>query len=288
MTRLAPEHTGGLAQIPAGGVAQKLVDRATEPDILCGQLRDLVQRRGGVVLVAGEARSGTSGLLRAMVDRLDSNIKLVWAAGDVLGQAFPLLPLADAVGSTEHSGISALLRDNAANSATVADAVLAASRQLPAWVDDLCSVSPLVLILDDPHWADSASVHLWHRLTRKTRQLPLLLAGAMRPGHDQQDLAALRRRMIDIRAVGRAALIDLEPLTSNAVTELITILVGGKPARRLSELAVGTRGNRFYITELMSALAHAGALIGTNVSHVLAKLSLRSRVDIARVVSNHS
>jgi predicted ATPase len=50
---------------------------------------------GGAALVVGEAGSGKSSLLAALLEEL-RDVQLVWVTGDELGQEFPLLPLVEA------------------------------------------------------------------------------------------------------------------------------------------------------------------------------------------------
>ena len=62
-----------------------------------------------------------------------------------------------------------------------------------AKVDRLCAVSPVVLVTEDLHWADEASVLVWSRLARAVGQVPLLLVGTYRPGTGRENLDRLHR-----------------------------------------------------------------------------------------------
>src|SRR5947207_2260316 len=83
-------------------------------------------------------------------------------------------------------------------------------------VDRLCTAAPTVLVLDDLHNADEASLLLWNRLSRSAAQLPLLLAAAVRPVRDRGELSGLRRA---VRARGPAA-----PPPGRPATEVVTLL----------------------------------------------------------------
>src|SRR6185437_14535495 len=98
------------------------------------------------------------------------------------------------------------------------------------------------LVVDDLQWADQATVALWGRLARATRQMRLLLIGTMRPVPQREDLLALRR------AVGDSARVQLTRITDSAVVELVAALAGGDPDDNLLRLADGAGGNPLYLT----------------------------------------
>ena len=58
-------------------------------------------------------------------------------------------------------------------------------------------------------------------------QVPVLMVGAMRPGHGREELAALSRQVAGLAAGGRGVVVELGALTAAAVTELVAGLVGG-------------------------------------------------------------
>jgi hypothetical protein len=188
-----------------------------------------------------------------------------WGAGDDLGQAFPLLPLLDAVGIQPSSSdprrarVLDVLRghDTGSGSAGGSDTAVAAAQRLLDLVDQLCAESPALLIVDNLHWADTTTASVWCRLARSTTQRPLLLIGGMRPVPRRPDLAALRR------SVDQESLLQLQPLSEAAVTDLVTALAGGRPGPALSRLADGATGNPLYITELVSALDRGDCLLVT-------------------------
>jgi DNA-binding SARP family transcriptional activator len=82
------------------------------------------------------------------------------------------------------------------------------------FVGRVASAAPLLLVVDDLHWADEATILLWHRLSVATLQEPLLLIASSRPPVGRKDVARLRmgieRRGGDI--------IDLTPMPEMGVT----------------------------------------------------------------------
>ena len=112
----------------------------------------------------------------------------------------------------------------------------------------------MVLVIDDLHWADPATVKLWGRLARTAHQVPLLLIGITRPVPQREDLLALRRAVDDEHRV------QLGSLAQPAVAELVGTLAGGRPDTGLLRLAAGAAGNPLYLTEMLAALARSGGI----------------------------
>ena len=247
-----------LGAVPVVGL-RLLVGRGGELAALGGLVAGLRAGAGGVGLVTGEAGSGKSSLLAALLEEL-RDVQLVWVAGDELGQGFPLLPLVEAAAERGRGDIGRVLRGGLNEGGGVADSVVAASERVTAWLEELSAAAPVVLVFDDLHWADEASVRVWHRLARLARQLPLLVLGSMRPGSDREELAALRRQVRELAAAGRGVLAELEALPTGAVEELVAGLAGGRPGSRLLELAAAAGGNPLYLTELVGSLQRSHAL----------------------------
>jgi DNA-binding CsgD family transcriptional regulator len=249
--------------VPATAVTRPLVGRDSELTTLCKLLADSAEGHGGSALIEGEPGVGKSALVRAAIaDAADLGCQVFWGAGDELGQALPLLPLLDALRVREPSAdgrrgtIVRLLRGELAADPG-ADVSAALAEQLLALVTEQSAARPTVLVIDDLHWADQATITLWGRLARSARQLPLLLIGTMRPVPQRDELLALQR------AVPDAVQLTLPGLSVAAVAELVAALAGGRPDDKLLRLADGAAGNPLYLTELLAALARGNSLTVT-------------------------
>jgi len=215
------------------------------------------------VLIEGEPGIGKSSLMQAAIAAAEARCQVFWGTGDELGQTLPLLPLLEALrvreqpSSPRRSTIVGLLRGELA-AGPGADVAAALAEQLLALITEECAAQPAILVVDDLQWADQVTVTLWARLARSVHQMPLLLAGMMRPVPQRDDLLALRR------AAGEGARLQLTRLPDKAVAELVANLAGGTPGADLLRLADGATGNPLYVTELVAALARSGRLTVTD------------------------
>jgi tetratricopeptide (TPR) repeat protein len=236
-----------------------LIGRDGELGVLAGLVAEVVSGRGSVVLVDGEPGIGKSALLQAALARAASlGCQVFWGTGSELDQALPLAPLLDGLRVREPSAnprretIARLLcGEVSADRGMGGPTVLA--EQLLALIAEECATRPTVLVIDDLQWADQASVSLLARLAGSARDLPLLLAGTMRPVPQRDDLLALGR-------AGDAARLQLTGLPEAAVADLVASLAGGVPDSRLLKLADDAAGNPLYVTELVAALERSSQL----------------------------
>ena len=165
------------------GSAGMLLGRDSELAMLAGLVATLGAGQGSSVLIEGEPGIGKSALVEAAVaPAAKAGYEVFWGTGDELGQAFPLLPLLEALRVREPSEnpqrntIVRLMRgeDGLGRSADVSAAL---TEELLALVAEHCAKAPAVLVVDDLQWADGASVTLWGRLARSVGRVPLLLVG---------------------------------------------------------------------------------------------------------------
>ena len=257
---------------PAGVLA----GRDDELALLSGLLRDLAQGSGNAVLIEGEPGIGKTALIRAAVSAAayefaaqagarrgsPGTCQVFWGSGDELGQELPLLPFLEALqvrapsANARRATIAGLLRGEVATDRG-ADVPALLAEQLIALTIDETNVRPSVLVIDDLHWADPASVKLWGRLARTAHQVQLLLIGVTRPVPQREDLFAVRR------AVDDAHRVQLGSLAQPAVAELVGTLAGGRPDTGLLRLAASAAGNPLYLTEMLAALARSGGITVT-------------------------
>ena len=125
-------------------------------------------------------------------------------------------------------------------------------RAVRALLEHLSQTRPLVLLLDDFHWADSASVELLGALLRRPPAAAVLTALALRPRQTPERLAAALERAHREAALTRVELGDLTP---EEARELLGERVDAAGAAVLYEEC---GGNPFYLEQLARSLERAG------------------------------
>ena len=108
----------------------------------------------------------------------------------------------------------------------------------------LAATKPLVLVLDDVHWADSGSVELIGALLRRPPAAPVLMALAVRPRQVPERLSAALERA---HREGTLTRLELCALTRSEAGELLGESVEGSLATVLYE---ESGGNPFYLEQL--------------------------------------
>jgi DNA-binding CsgD family transcriptional regulator/tetratricopeptide (TPR) repeat protein len=224
-----------------------------------------------VALIAGEAGVGKSRLVQELATRAEGRRFRVCVGRCVdFGEAiWPLAPLREVVASLVDDLDSEAL-DLVVGGArgVLAELVpeLGGERagEAPVSSDRLCELvvgmlrrlaqrAPLVLVVEDLHWADATTRTLFSALARVGRVSPLLLVGTFR-SDELHRRHPLRPVLAEIERSGRSERIDVRPLDRAATGELIGAL-GGVPADRVDVDDVHRRsgGNPFFVEELIAA-----------------------------------
>jgi DNA-binding CsgD family transcriptional regulator/tetratricopeptide (TPR) repeat protein len=200
-------------------------------DALVADVR--VSGEGRLVLVGGEAGAGKSTLLRHFCEVCVRDLRVLWGACEPLHTPRPLGPLLD-VGEVAGGELATLLAEAARPHDVVA-----------ALLGELRGASPAVLVLEDVHWADEATLDVLMLLAPRVSAVPALVLASYRddepdpPGQFRFVLSELLRRCRRLR---------VDPFTENAVAQLASPC-GVDPR----ELYRSTGGNPFFVTEVLAA-----------------------------------
>jgi DNA-binding CsgD family transcriptional regulator/tetratricopeptide (TPR) repeat protein len=234
------------------------VGRAEELDAL---VVAMTQARGGtpgLVLVGGEAGVGKSRLVAELTACAVAQGDRV-LAGQCVGfdeATIPLLPVIDALRGLDdgaqrllETGLASLRLEGppAGLHPLVLDLLAAAA-----------ATAPILLIVEDLHWADRSTLELLAYLARRLRDVPLLVVATYRS--DEVDRRErLRGFLADVATAARAQRLALDRLTRGQTREQLAGILGELPPEPLLD-AVFARsdGNPFFAEELV-APAREGA-----------------------------
>ena len=125
-------------------------------------------------------------------------------------------------------------------------------RAVRALLEQLAATTPLVLVLDDLHWADSGSIELVGSLLHRPPSAPVLLALALRPRQVPERLAVSFERA---RRAGTLDSVELGALSRSEASELLGIADDGAQTAVLYE---ESGGNPFYLEQLARSLDLGG------------------------------
>jgi ATP/maltotriose-dependent transcriptional regulator MalT len=143
-------------------------------------------------------------------------------------------------------------------------------------LEQLAQERPLVLVLDDFHWADSASLELLGALLRRPPAAAVLIAVSLRPRQMPERLAAALEQAHRAAALRR---IELDALTPLEARELVGETVDAAGAAALYD---ESGGNPFYLEQLARSLERAGGrAAGPHGEIVLADIGVPAAVAAA-------
>jgi class 3 adenylate cyclase/tetratricopeptide (TPR) repeat protein len=123
-------------------------------------------------------------------------------------------------------------------------------------ISQLAAEQPVVLVIEDAHWADAASMELFEHLFGLTDSLPVALVSVSREAAGEEIRARYAERLTEVK---------LAPLEEDTSTEMVArLLEVGELPPNLRELVVGkAEGNPFFVEELIRTLIERGALAQT-------------------------
>ena len=246
------------------------------------------QGSGGMLLISGEAGVGKTRLLEAVLDRAD-DLDLPVYVGRCLefGDAvFPAAPVVDIVGDmairldpeVRESVMGPAEKDLAAlipSLGTSPSPGTLKAEQLFALVYEvfgrLAQRGPLVLAVEDLHWADRTTRDLLLFLSARLRNLPILLVATYR-SDDLHRRHPLLPMLAELQRAMRPDRVELTPFDTKTTADL-ALAIGGVELDQaaIEELHLKSGGNAFYLEELLAASGAGGAIPATLREIVLSR-----------------
>ena len=258
------------------------VGRQEEVSQLRHCLDGAIRGQGSLVLVAGEPGVGKTRLLSELaIDTVDRGLQVLTGRAYETEGMPPYLPFIEALNQHIRGRTQGELREDLGETAPYVAKLLPELRQclpdvreLPAldpeaeryrlfegvtdFLIDVGARTPLLLFLDDLHWADDATLLLLQHLARRLAEVSLLVVGAYR--HTEMDdrhpltpvLAALARQRL-------ASSITLRPFEREDAAALVEAILGKAPAARVVDvLFAAAAGNPFFTEELVRNIQEHG------------------------------
>jgi DNA-binding CsgD family transcriptional regulator/tetratricopeptide (TPR) repeat protein len=233
----------------------RLAGRAVELAGLVDALAEVAAAGSAVALIAGEAGAGKTRLVAEFGPRAGSTGATVVIGGCVqlAGAAPPYAPVAHALRQlpagrelTEPLVGGAEGEFGAAHRARLFNFVATA---LAATAEN----APVVLVLEDVHWADQSTLDLIGYLAYTLREVRVLIVATYRAEEVDRD-PRLRARLAGLRRAARVFTAELTPLTDADVADQIEGILGAAPPPKLlAAVTARADGNPFYVEELVAA-----------------------------------
>jgi len=247
----------------------RMVGREGELGRLLTLLDDAEAGRSVVALVSGDAGVGKTRLI-SEVTRLAARRGFTVLSGQCaeLGDSVPYLPLADALrGAAQSSAVrdalssrpalSRLLPEGGEGPIVDSDRSGLARQQMLGGVlgllAELAAATPVLLVLEDLHWADASTRDLVTFLSRMLHRERVALIGSYRTD-DLHRRHPLRPVVAELLRLPSVIAVDLAPLEPSALAEHLTATAPGRlDATELNDIVARAEGNAYYAEELLAA-----------------------------------
>jgi tetratricopeptide (TPR) repeat protein len=268
---------------------------ATLPDpVLVGrksELRELkrcldlaLKRKGKTVFISGEAGSGKTRLVNEFLNTIKQEEVTVLYGWCLSNATLPYFPFVEALSSELPSREAGTFINQRLSTRSWMSEVYPTEKleknliSTPqVWRDQAfasvtkellftSSTKPLILVLEDMHWADSASLALLHYISRAIANEKILVLVTYRSEELGRDSDGPPHQLLEtIQVMGREGIfkeIKLTNLNQEDVKGIAESMLGGKVdlefARRLSG---ESRGNPLYVVEFLRMLSEHGSLV---------------------------
>jgi DNA-binding CsgD family transcriptional regulator len=239
-----------------------LLERDEDLAVLHGAFSEVRAGRGRLVLVSGEAGVGKTSLVNAFCGSVRGSSRVFEGCCDALATPRALGAIADlAAGASDH------LRAQAAAGVTAHELFQALCAEL--------GTSPSVVVLEDLHWADEATLDVLRVLGRRIESVPALVVVTYREealGREHP----LRVVLGDLARVPGLSRLTVEPFSPAAVAQMAAGYdIDAGELHRL------TGGNPFYVEEVLDA---GGDEVPATVSDAVHARASRLSPDARRVL----
>ena len=227
-------------------ISLPIVGRAVERDVITAVYASVAAGQPQLLLITGEAGIGKTRLIEDLVQQVRSAGR---AAQVRIGESAPLAGAALAYGpfvAALGERAAWLLADDETGDVFAARHRL--FERVLTLLGDLAAEAPLVLVLEDLHWADESSHELLAFLAVRLRDLPVLVVATLR---DEELAEEDRRWLSDLERRPRVTRLRLAGLAPRDVAELVADQVPeGSGPDPVAAVVRAAEGNPLYALEL--------------------------------------
>ncbi|HET7087242.1 MAG TPA: AAA family ATPase [Anaerolineae bacterium] len=215
----------------------ELLERESHLDALSTALHEARAGNGCIALVSGEAGIGKTVLVEHFTRAQQNTSRVLWGACDALFTPRPLGPLHDMAAQAQSDLLARLTSES--NRSVL----------FSTFLSELQNQATIV-VFEDVHWADEATLDLLKYLGRRVARTSTLVVLTYRD--DEVGLRhPLRALLGDLSTSNAVVRIPLSPLSKDAVRALV-----GERAMDAAALHRQTGGNPFFLTEVLSSAGH--------------------------------
>ena len=239
--------------------APGLLERSAELETLALSLEASRSGSGQLLVVAGPAGIGKTSLLNACAERAPAGCQLLRAQADPVSADASFAAVRELLEPATRSAPRAVWEGAAERARPVfapselerldRDRAASVLHGLYWLVAGLSEVSPLVLLLDDAHWLDEASLRFIAYLAPRLSSLPVLVVLGARAGEGCTEV------LVHVATGAEGTVLRPAPLGPGAAAVLLDQALGsGADSQLCAACHRVTGGNPLYLRELISAL----------------------------------
>jgi serine/threonine protein kinase/tetratricopeptide (TPR) repeat protein len=301
-----------------GSPAFSFVGRGPELEKLEGFLRQTIEGAGRVVFITGEPGIGKTSLsdefLRRARTRYPNILVSRGRCVEQYGTGEAYLPFLDAVGALldgpNRERLASVMRTYAPTWCTQLPAAFASTgafeklqqetigatkermmREMGDALGIFANTSPIVLLLEDLHWADPSSVDLLRHLCQRISSQRLLIAGTFRPEDIERSNHPLKSYKAEMQSHRLCEEVSLRSLEREHVVEYLnaTFAPNDFPPVMASLIHVKTEGHPLFAANLLQYLAERGDLTKVDgrwtLVRKLAEMDLEAPESVRSMIS---
>ncbi len=284
LPNLAPSQTEKVQVVQPGSSRRQpaqIVARETELSLLHQGLVSACDHQLQLIFVTGEAGIGKTALIDAFLEQISTD-RTVWIAqGQCVEQYgtreayFPLLAILRQLCRGAHGErVLACLHHEAPSWLLQMPALLPRSayqelqqqyggatqermlRELAEAIESLSTIAPLLLVLEDLHWSDTATIDWLNFMANRRSSARLLILATYRPIDAMQQEHPVNRMSQELQRRGHAAELCLNDLTETGVSAYLTQHFEAHtfPDYLTQMLTQRTSGNPFFLVTVVEEL----------------------------------